>query len=258
MDSGREQIGASKAAGQNKTQPVKSSKPAGTGADLPTTKKATPIKGAANKGGGGNLPPMLASVATPTEGRGTLLRKIILWQSLIIFVLTATLTYAKFNIPRDPIPFAINTSTAQPKRLVALPGPTQTQQAIMSWVGATSADILNFGFHNVIERLDSTRKYFTDNGWDSFVEAVTNSEIISNITAKQQVITAAPTGTPVILRTDPHPFYGRQWVVQVPIYVTVLSGQNSSSRRRTLTLTLVSVPPYESLNGLGIERWIDR
>lgn len=186
-----------------------------------------------------------------------LVRFILLAEVLVILVLALALVYAKFNIPRDPIPYAINTKTGQPDPLFTLHSPTKTQQALLSWVGSASADILNFGFHNVYDRLQSTEKYFTDDGWESFKEAIKNSGIIARITEKQQVITAAPTGTPVILRSGPNPQYGYAWTVQVPIYVTVLSGKETDSKRRTLTLILVPVPPEKNLSGLGIDRWLE-
>lgn len=193
----------------------------------------------------------------PTERTMDILRSIIIIEVMIIMVLTLAFTYAKFKIPRDPIPFAINSKTGEPKVIRALHIPTQTPQAIMSWVGSASADILNFGFHNIYTRLDGTRKYFTEDGWTSFSEAIKKSGIIDKIVTKQQVITAAPIGTPVILRSRENPIYGKEWTVQVPISVTILSGKETDSRKRTLTLVLVSVPPEQNLAGLGIDRWLE-
>lgn len=248
MDSGRKQVkpGTKKAAPGAKPP----GKPAAKTAEVKPAPASNETLSTRTKG-------FVAALKEGEEEGIAIVRKLVVVLTMIVFVLAVALSYAWFNIPRDPLAFSINTKTNQPKRLIGLRGPTMTQQAIMSWVGSTSADILNFGFHNVYERMDGTRKYFTDDGWKSFTEAIRDSGIITRITEKQQVITAAPIGTPVILKAGENEQYGKEWTVQVPIYLTILSGKETDSKRRTLTLILVTVPPEQNLSGLGIDRWVE-
>ncbi len=47
-----------------------------------------------------------------------------------------------------------------------------------------------------------------------------------------------------------------QWVVQIPMVLTYVSGSKSRSDNWLITLVIVRVPRLESPNGVGIAQWI--
>ena len=153
--------------------------------------------------------------------------------------------------------YAATNTEGRARYLTPLATPTYTQQAVLSWAGAEVTSIMNFGFHNVNERLQASRDQFTDRGWKAFATAVDKSQLMQRIVTKEQVVTAAPVGAPVIVHMEDRPDATKSWLIQLPIMVTVLSGKQTDASRRILTLEVVTVPPTHNLTGLGINNWIE-
>ena len=192
--------------------------------------------------------------------RGTLsiarLRLVIVAQAAVMILLAAMLA-ASLDQKNDSGVYAATDTKGQARYLTGLMAPTYTQAAVLSWAGAQVANIMNFGFHNVTERLQENRAQFTDRGWKAFATAIDKSQLMQKIVTKEQVVTAAPIGAPVIVHMEDRPDKSKSWLIQLPIMVTVLSGKQTEANRRILTLEIVTVPPAHNLTGLGINNWIE-
>ena len=182
------------------------------------------------------------------------LRAVILTQGFLLLLLTVTLGIVVAQQNDGFIYSAAGVKTPS-RPLVSLNEPTHTQGAVLSWAASTASSILNFGFHNIGTRLQESRYAFTDRGWTAFNAALEKSQFAETIIRKEQVITAAPIGAPVIVHIEDTP-ERRSWIVQLPIMVTTLSGKETAGKRQILTLEIVTVPATESLNGLAINNWI--
>ncbi len=192
--------------------------------------------------------------------RGTVsiarLRFVIVSQALVLILIAATLVFS-LDQKNDNGVYAATNTEGRARYLTPLATPTYTQQAVLSWAGAEVTSIMNFGFHNVNERLQASRDQFTDRGWKAFATAVDKSQLMQRIVTKEQVVTAAPVGAPVIVHMEERPDATKSWLIQLPIMVTVLSGKQTDASRRILTLEVVTVPPTHNLTGLGINNWIE-
>lgn len=207
------------------------------------------------------------------------LRWLVGMQSLAIVVLLGMLGYSFVSLNERNIYAALSRQTpvrttdadgqplptpgtsardAAPRQITAMNMPTYTRQAILGWASTTATAIMNFGFHNAGDKIGAQRNNFTDRGWNAFITAITDSNIMDKIVANEQVITAAPVGAPVIVRVTDMPDGNREWIVQIPFMITVLSGKKTEPKTETLTLTIVKVPPLHNLAGLGIDNWIER
>ncbi|MGE3770340.1 MAG: DotI/IcmL family type IV secretion protein [Bdellovibrionales bacterium] len=191
----------------------------------------------------------------PTIERTEKIRFIIHVQGIFLLVLSLVLIAVAFTKEEKVLYFAANDKT-DPKVIWGMAMPNHTNQAILSWIGSAASDILNFGFHNVQQRLYENRRYFTDKGWESFSAAIERSKIVEKIVEKQQVLTAAPVGAPVIINVKDG-IAGPEWTVQIPFTVTVLSGKQTQAQRRILTVVIVRVHPSKNLSGLGINNWVE-
>jgi len=195
-------------------------------------------------------------IGDPNTDRVDRLRLIIRYQMMVLIVLALVLVLVVFTKEKHVLYFAAREKT-ESVLLMPMMTPNHTDQAILSWVGSAASDILNFGFHNFAQRMQENRKYFTDDGWTSFKEAVERTGIPATIVQKQQVITAAPVGAAVIVDMKEDNLRGTEWTVQIPFTVTVLSGKESRAQRRILTVVIVRVPPEHNLTGLGIDNWVE-
>lgn len=139
--------------------------------------------------------------------------------------------------------------------MVALSEPNLSTPALMSWVAQAATEVMTFGFNDYRRRLQEASRNFTKRGWASFTEALQRSRIIESVEASQQVVTAAPSGAPV-LQSEGMVAGRYQWIIQLPLVVTYQSGAKTRTDNLLLTLVVVRVPRLESPNGVGIEQWI--
>jgi len=139
--------------------------------------------------------------------------------------------------------------------MLPLNQPNLSTPALLSWVAQASTEVMTFGFNDYRRRLQEASRNFTKTGWESFTKALQESRMIETVETNQQVITAAPSGAPIV--ESEGLFNERyQWVVQIPLVVTYQSGTKTRSSRLLVTLVVVRVPRLESPNGIGIEQWI--
>lgn len=149
-------------------------------------------------------------------------------------------------------------ATTEDGRLIPMIGleqPNLSTPALMSWVAQSATEVMTFGFNDYRRRLQEASRHFTRSGWESFTKAMQQSRIIEMLEANQQVITAAPSGAPVLQSEGL--FNGRyQWMIQLPMVVTYQSGAKTKSDSLIVTVVVVRVPRLESPNGVGIEQWV--
>ena len=189
---------------------------------------------------------------------GTVAAMALQWSDHSVYgALTQPMPVVRFDNNGALLPGHITVDGALNVRSIrAMTAPTYTRPAILSWASTTATEIMNFGFHNAVDRLSAQKQNFTSNGWDAFITALDDSKLMEKIVSNEQVITAAPIEAPVILKVTDNPDGTRQWLIQVPFMVTILSGKQTEVQRRTLTLSIRQVPPDQNLAGLAIDNWI--
>ena len=187
------------------------------------------------------------------DGYRTMLR-VVMMLALIIAAQIAVMVYVvKTN--RMEYRYFATTEDGRLIPMAPLNEPNLSAPALMSWVAQSSTEVMTFGFNDYRRRLQEASRNFTRRGWESFSSALQRARIIETVEANQQVVTATPTGAPVIQSEGV--VQGRyQWVVQVPLALTYQSGARTRTDNLLVTLVIVRVPRLESPNGVGIEQWI--
>lgn len=139
--------------------------------------------------------------------------------------------------------------------MVPLSQPNLSRPALTSWVAQATTEVMTFGFNDYRRRLQDASRNFTKRGWESFTQALQRSRIIETVEVNQQIITAAPSGAPVLEQEGL--VAGRyQWVVKIPLVLTYQSGAKTYNTSLLVTVVVVRVPRLESPSGVGIEQWI--
>lgn len=139
--------------------------------------------------------------------------------------------------------------------MVQLNQPNLSNPALMSWVAQASTEIMTFGFNDFRRRLQESSRFFTRSGWESFSTALQEARILESIEENTQVVSAAPSGAP-ILRSEGVVNGQYQWVVEIPMVLSYQSGSKKRADYWIVTLVVVRVPRLESPNGVGIAQWI--
>lgn len=139
--------------------------------------------------------------------------------------------------------------------MVPLSQPNLSRPALLSWATQAATEVMTFGFNDYRRRLQESSRHFTGPGWQSFTKALQESKRIENVVNKNQVITAAPSGAPV-LKSEGIVNGQYQWIVEIPMVVTSESGSRSVSENLIITLVIVRVSRLESPNGVGVAQWV--
>ncbi|MAZ76822.1 MAG: type IV secretion protein IcmL [Micavibrio sp.] len=141
--------------------------------------------------------------------------------------------------------------------MVPLSQPNLSRPALLSWVTQAATEVMTFGFNDYRRRLQESSRHFTGPGWQSFTKALQQSKRIEGVESKNQVITAAPSGAPV-LKSEGIVNGQYQWIVDIPMVISSESGSRSVSENLIMTIVVVRVSRLESPNGVGIAQWVAR
>ncbi len=182
------------------------------------------------------------------------LLKMTLIQSVVILGLIGAMYYTiKINQPQNY--YFATTEDGRLIPMVPLSQPNLSAPSLMSWVAQATTEVMTFGFNDYRRRLQESSRNFTKRGWESFTQALQRSRIIEMVEVNQQIITAAPKGAPV-MQSEGLVAGRYQWVVQIPLILTYMSGAKTYNTKLFVTVVIVRVPRLESPNGIGIEQWI--
>lgn len=187
------------------------------------------------------------------DGYRTMLRVAMLLVMVIIALIGVMVYVIKTN--RTEYRYFATTEDGRLIPMAPLDEPNLSSPALMSWVAQASTEVMTFGFNDYRRRLQEASRNFTRRGWESFSSALQRARIIETVEANQQVVTATPTGAPVIQSEGI--VQGRyQWIVQLPMSLTYQAGAKTRTDNLLVTLVIVRIPRLESPNGVGIEQWI--
>jgi intracellular multiplication protein IcmL len=187
------------------------------------------------------------------DGYRTLL-KVALLEAFVIVGLIAVMLYV-VHVHQPENRYFATTEDGRLMPMIPLSEPNLSTPALMSWVAQSSTEVMTFGFNDYRRRLQESSRHFTREGWETFSKALEQSRILELVEANNQVVTAAPSGAPVIKGEGE--YRGRyQWQVQLPVILTFQSGRKTLGQNLLVTMLVVRVPRLESSNGVGIQQWV--
>lgn len=173
---------------------------------------------------------------------------------LVIIALVVAVYYrVSVVIPHDR--YYAETASGQRMQMTALPEPYINNPLLLDWAAMAATEILNFGFNDIDERFAQSRRYFSPEGWESFRASFAKSEVLRDVRAYQQVITAIPRTPPSILAQGKNA--GKDgWLIEVPIIMTVRVAGAERMMRSSVRMFVVRLPTSVNPAGLGIFTWV--
>lgn len=140
-------------------------------------------------------------------------------------------------------------------KLYPLSQPVISTPALLNWVTQAAVAAYTYNFVDYRKQLQDASEFFTPEGWRNFEEALVKSRNLETVIAKKLVVTAVPTGAPVV--TDRRVIGGRfSWKISMPVLVKYQSASTSYQQPLVLTIIVTRVPILSDPKGVAITQFI--
>jgi len=176
---------------------------------------------------------------------------------LILVAINAFLFYMVINLYTDhPAPryFATNAQGSLIE-LVHLDQPYLSNNELLTWVMEAATEAYSFDYVSYKSQLQKKREYFTDEGYAHYLKALHDSNNIEYVLKSKMVVTAQPTGTPVIQQEGV--LNGQYaWVIQMPMRLLYQNSGTQRSQEVILQLTVFRRSVLDAPRGVGIAQLV--
>lgn len=179
----------------------------------------------------------------------------IIGMMMVIVVLMLILGLVIYQVIDRPVPSftAVAPDNAQ-MSLEAFNEPNLLPDTILRFASKAATLGYTFDLYNYQDQLAAVRPYFTDAGWQDYLNSVQG--LLDTIVKNQLFVNGVVSGTPVISNEGELPGKGYTWRVQIPFLVTYTSASSSSTRNFYVVLTLVRVPTNVNPQGIGVDQFL--
>jgi intracellular multiplication protein IcmL len=137
----------------------------------------------------------------------------------------------------------------------SLKRPNLSSRALLSWATLAATASYTLDFVNYKDSLEKLKAYFTPDGYDNFLNALTITNTLRDIIDKKLVLSAVAIGPAIILGED-EVRGNHLWKVEIPITVSYLSASEELKRDKLVTLIITEVPTTGTSKGIGIGQYI--
>jgi intracellular multiplication protein IcmL len=167
----------------------------------------------------------------------------------IVFLIALSL-YVHFTKP-DPVNFsADNEWRVLPP--VPLDQPYLSTSDLVQWISEVLPSAFTFDFVNYSKFLKNSAQYFTQNGWNKFLEQVNVYANFNTIQSSKLFVNSEASGAPFILSQGL--LDGKYaWWVQMPINIQYINVEKMTLTPLVVQVLITRVPTLNNLYGVGIE-----
>lgn len=167
-----------------------------------------------------------------------------------IAALIALSLYIVFTEP-PPVTFGV----ASDWRILApvdIQEPYLSEAELLQWVADVVPKLFDVDFLHVDDQLAALNQYFTENGYQVFLNQFNNNVDRDKLQTGKMFATNEITGAPIILNNGI--LSGRYaWWVQIPINISYAGMETIPSSSIKLTLLVVRTETSNNLNGVAID-----
>jgi|AntRauTorckE5430_2_1112549.scaffolds.fasta_scaffold00008_25 intracellular multiplication protein IcmL len=139
-----------------------------------------------------------------------------------------------------------------PVQPLSVPGLSSAE--ILDWT--TKAAIKTYSYDHVNYRasLQDVSEMFTGTGWTKFQEALTKSRMLKTVIAQKLVMTAVPTGAPIVLEEGVRNAR-YMWKIQIPMLLKLQGAQNITQPIK-VTVLVQRVSLINNPKGVAIVNYV--
>lgn len=137
---------------------------------------------------------------------------------------------------------------------VTLPSGYNTFKNVVSWLKDAINESYTFSFINYEERLKSVEKYFTPEGYVSYLKAIEQSGVLNELKNKKIEITILSLKDPIMINNG---FYQdiEFWTFKGPVLVSYYAGGKPVNIKYTVEVVVKKVPSYMNEKSLAIHEY---
>lgn len=197
-------------------------------------------------------------------------RRLIAIFLLLLILMLALVTGLYYLMTHRPAPrYFATDATGRIVHLIPLGSPAVSSTLLQNWAvrGATAS--FTFNYIQLNQQLETAKDtYFTQNGGQAFMTALTNSGDLDAVVQGKFIVTAQPTGAPEILnqgQMNNGEYKGHYaWIVRIPLQVNFESVQQNVNSKRNINvqMTIVRTSAFvdsavlniDGLQGIGISQ----
>ncbi len=199
---------------------------------------------------------LIVDLSSYRDGFQNLVRLSIMLGMVMVAAACIVLYYVTYIIPQDSY-FALSgtaNGTEIKRQMIGLESPNVNRDALLRWAASAATQIMTFGFHDIDERMSESQRLFTADGWTSFSTALGKSSIMRNMLENQQLLTAIPASTPLIISEGM--YQGKySYVVETPLIVTLRAGDKKQVGSQHIRMIITKMPTSTNPMGIGINTW---
>lgn len=139
--------------------------------------------------------------------------------------------------------------------LTPLTRPNVSTKALLSWATIAATATFTLDFVNYESNFNALKDYFTETGYQNFLNALEEANTLQTIQEKKLVISAVAIG-PAVVSEEYEKSGIHNWKVEVPITVTYLSVSAEEKREKLISMTITQVPTTQASKGIGISKYV--
>lgn len=173
--------------------------------------------------------------------------------SVSVVFLAGISVYTYMNQP-PPITFRV---AGEWRVMASVPvqQPYLSEPDLLQWVSEVIPNAFNLDFLNMDSQLEDLRQYFTDNGYQVFLNQLKNYADKSMVQPYKMFVHGKPTRAPVILNQGV--LSGRYaWWVQIPVNISYAGARDMPDVNLTLQVLVVRTETTNNLTGILIDNVI--
>ncbi len=160
-----------------------------------------------------------------------------------------------YQLKHRPLPqFNAVAPDGRQMALISANQPNLLSSTLIQWASKAAVAAYTFDFVNYNKQAELVRPYFTDAGWNDYVNSI--GGLIQTIKQNQLLVNGVVSGAPVISNQGEILGQGYVWRVQLPFLVTYQSSDGISKKSYTVTITIEKVPTWKNPAGIGIDQFV--
>jgi intracellular multiplication protein IcmL len=197
----------------------------------------------------------------PAKGKNTQLRRpqvkpapaadisirhaIIALITAIIFI--SALTVYVYSNRHSDVMLAISSKDDTVSGLQSSVSPNISSEALLNWSKLAVSETFTYNFNDVGPRILAARRFFTEDGWNSFLSAIRTQGLLAQVQTQRQFVTTIPMANAVII-SEGEVSGVYYWTVQMSIVISVYTGV-TSVKNGVVTLKIAKTPTSNSDSG---------
>lgn len=174
---------------------------------------------------------------------------------IVAIIVLGVAIYGAFKLREPVVRFVPLDAGGVPIVLTPLSQPDMSDDQLLNWATQAVTDTLTLGFHDYRQRLQASRAYFTQPGFNGLMTALQQANFLTDVAANRFVVQAVPTGPARIMDKGVAGGVYR-WEVQLPVRVTYDTDRTQTRQDQAITLLIVRTDRISTRDGVAIQQWL--